>query len=648
MIGVRLAVDPRNAVIEHYPRKMRERALARIRHAGEHRFAEEARTEGNPVKSTDKLSVLPGLEGMGKAKPVEFAIPRLKIARNPGAVLTRTRHHGTLVNHFRKRRIHPILEEPFLENLLERLLDPEILRLQHETRIGRKPRYVEAKTGSNTGDYYELTKNGEIYTYAYTAVDKDKDTSTTTTYIAKEADDGETIKVEYLDDKNTSDETDDEFIEDVDATVYWLYAENAQDGDAPLYYQPNTIGALQDGKDISSIAKHLTIKELVGEADDSRLFSTIGDWKMSDLQNQEMIMSLKVEEVIEIKDSDSGLLKAMRNWTLADLSKQENIDSLKIAEIIDIKDNSDENPSPKVLQYIADPDGDGDTSNSWTLGDLNSGKFYDLKLDQIIDITAHSDNVVLSHLKDVAVGDLAHEMTKLTFSKLFADEIFVKVLDDGAGNYTFFVDKNGSNTFESEEDKKITDEALIAKFTDGLEGTNNPEIRYSLEPIQENGVTVAYFLYTDRPTYNEETGLTQTNGIADGDEYVIGDHIWWYLLHNQKHCDDDHASGDKQCYVDYTVDDLASLIENMQTNVETATLYTLEEDGLVSFGTRLDGTSILDDDIRENVGDISVDFLVQGADTIGDLTVKQLTDYIFKLVIAIDAYEYAVQNGYVG
>ena len=78
---------------------------------------------------------------MGKAKAVEFAIPRLKIARNPGAVLTRTRHHGTLVNHFRKRRIHPILEEPFLENLLERLLDPEILRLQHETRIGRKPRY---------------------------------------------------------------------------------------------------------------------------------------------------------------------------------------------------------------------------------------------------------------------------------------------------------------------------------------------------------------------------------------------------------------------------------------------------------------------------------------------------------------------------
>jgi len=505
---------------------------------------------------------------------------------------------------------------------------------------------LEAKTGSNTGDYYELTKNGEIYTYAYTAVDKDNDTSTTTTYIAKEADDGETIKVEYLDDKNTSDETDDEFIKDVDATVYWLYAENAQDGDAPLYYQPNTIGALQDGKDISSIAEHLTIKELVGEADDSRLFSTIGDWKMSDLQNQEMIMSLKVEEVIEIKDSDSGLLKAMRNWTLADLSKQENIDGLKIAEIIDIKDDSDENPSPKVLQYIADPNDNGDTSDSWTLGDLNSGKFYDLKLDQIIDITAHSDNVILSHLKDVAVGDLAHEMTKLTFSKLFADEIFVKVLDDGAGNYTFFVDKNGSNTFESEEDKKITDAALIAKYTDGLKGTNNPEILYSLEPIQDNGVTVAYFLYTDRPTYNEETSLMQPNGIADGDEYVIGDHIWWYLLHNQKHCDDDHASGDKQCYVDYTVDDLASLIENMQTNIETATLYTLEEDGLVSFGTRLDGTSLLDDEIRGDVGGIPVGFLVQGADTIGDLTVKQLTDYIFLLVIAIDAYE--TQNGYVG
>ena len=66
---MRLAVDPRDAVIEHNPRKMRERALARIRHAGEHRFAEKARTESNPVKSAYKLSILPGLKGTTGDRP---------------------------------------------------------------------------------------------------------------------------------------------------------------------------------------------------------------------------------------------------------------------------------------------------------------------------------------------------------------------------------------------------------------------------------------------------------------------------------------------------------------------------------------------------------------------------------------------------
>ena len=83
MVGVNLTVYPRQTVVEHHSGKMRERALARIRHMGKHRLTKEARPYRYAIETTDKSAALPSLESMCKAKSVEFTVPSHKIFRHP-------------------------------------------------------------------------------------------------------------------------------------------------------------------------------------------------------------------------------------------------------------------------------------------------------------------------------------------------------------------------------------------------------------------------------------------------------------------------------------------------------------------------------------------------------------------------------------
>ena len=56
MVGVDLAVDPRDAALEHAAGEGREGALARVGNACEHRLTEEAGTNGDTVEAADELT----------------------------------------------------------------------------------------------------------------------------------------------------------------------------------------------------------------------------------------------------------------------------------------------------------------------------------------------------------------------------------------------------------------------------------------------------------------------------------------------------------------------------------------------------------------------------------------------------------------
>ena len=439
-------------------------------------------------------------------------------------------------------------------------------------------------------DTFTLTQRGENYIYTVT-----NDEEVSTTYLAKPT--TKTMEVDY---KNASNET-----VSATATVYWLYDENAEDTAGPLYFAPATIGDIQNGKNLSSIVHHLSIKQLVGESD-SKLFQTIGDWRITDLQDQSKIMTLKIGEVIHIEEDSTGILKAMSDWSLNDLNSAEKINSLKIAEIMPITSDS-----PNVLRYMADPNDDGNPEDGWTLGDLNSDKFEEVELGHFLNIV--DNDTFLSHLKHAKVKDLSSELNSLKISAVFQNKIFAKATASGV----LYVDKDNNNIVADSE--KIPTMSTVYK-----------NYQENLYLVNDKG-----YLYVDV----DGDGAYNANPANEVDQLVIGDHIWWYLLHNEEMCthDDTNPAMDKQCYHEHTIQEFDLLIKNIKNNIEEATLNELYVDGLV---TQLNEDSLakpIKKSVTVQIAGQWVEYTFFPTDktTLGELTVRELLDYVNLLIAYI-------------
>ena len=122
--------------------------------------------------------------------------------------------------------------------------------------------------------------------------------------------------------------------------------------------------------------------------------------------------------------------------------------------------------------------------------------------------------------------------------------------------------------------------------------------------------------------------------VVDGKKVVKGE--WWYLLHDEATCSANHGSTcDKKCVADYQVAEFGSLISNMRSNVEVATVRQLHNDGMISGLS----TTTLNSKVKTKVGNIQIEMgglNVAPGTTLGDLTVVEMLQYLSAIFDAID------------
>jgi len=91
VIGQELAVEQFEAADLQPRDQMRERDLGCIARAAEHALAEKGRAQPHAIQPANYLAVLPGLDRMRIAAPVELGISDLDIGIDPGIRTTRGR-----------------------------------------------------------------------------------------------------------------------------------------------------------------------------------------------------------------------------------------------------------------------------------------------------------------------------------------------------------------------------------------------------------------------------------------------------------------------------------------------------------------------------------------------------------------------------
>lgn len=142
-------------------------------------------------------------------------------------------------------------------------------------------------------------------------------------------------------------------------------------------------------------------------------------------------------------------------------------------------------------------------------------------------------------------------------------------------------------------------------------------------------------VFEDDIFYKNASGqFTDKNGNVVADKADATKHEWWYLLHDEEVCKNEHGAGrDKQCIQDYSITQMTVLIDNMRTNIEAATLNQLKADGMIN---QLDDEA-LEKPIKKEVAGISfetqfntvfTDPETQAKTKLGEFTVVEMLQYV--------------------
>lgn len=203
-------------------------------------------------------------------------------------------------------------------------------------------------------------------------------------------------------------------------------------------------------------------------------------------------------------------------------------------------------------------------------------------------------------------------------------------------------DMAGSNNLLSNLTSRIT----VGEVMDEKSVKDNKFFKHVLDKTIDE-LPEAINELTLQTVYSEEIYQTDENGnfldkngniTTNKDEYAV-EHEWWYLLHNKEACAKEHGpSCDKECIQDYKITEMATLIDNMRTNIEMATLYQLKADGMIH---DLDDAT-LNSPVRTSVSGVPVEMgdLPTGEGiTLGDYTVVQMLNYVNAIFKAVDKLE---------
>ncbi len=337
----------------------------------------------------------------------------------------------------------------------------------------------------------------------------------------------------------------------------------------------------------------------------SAILIALKDTKVKDLSTR--IDSLKIEEVIEITDSSPMILKTMKkNGTLVkDLGGA--IDGLKIDEVIEITESS-----PKLLKTMK--------AKGTLVKNLGSA-INDFTIGEIIDNV--SENTILRHLENSKLNTLSTDINGLTIQQVFCDDVYQKVYFAGAAQ----VYKSGN--------KYYTDKDCTNQYT-GSETIIDLFIA-SEEKVTDVG-TCKYLFHDPADSkyhyYNVATGEESQSYF--GSPVLTG--VWSFLL---------EKNGEEQ---PYALTETGHLIDNMTTNIQSATLQQLSDNNLfVVDQSTLDKDVVTTFTLSQNVEiqgiPRTIEYNVTITEdpeftrddlTIGDLTVLQLMKYVTAILTVIN------------
>ncbi len=464
-----------------------------------------------------------------------------------------------------------------------------------------------------------------------------------------------------------------------------------KEGDAKLYYvssdtsgtvelfKPRTLGEFTSGGSVvNDLMKALTIGDFVGgeiSQTSSPLLYAIQDWKIDDLQNQNAINALKLSDIMNIdvdKPNTPAIMKTISSWTIGQIQDPDTFNKLYINQLITIDTESSETPaimktiSGWTVEKMQDPNTFNNLlieelitidknsppillamqENQWKLSDMQSAEnFNNLLIEDLIKIDSNSPSILLAMQK--REWTLGHMQSADNFNSL----TLVEVLGEKA-------------VAESEYFRTIGDTPIsnLSSALDSLKITHL--FAHDIYKTIVIDKTI-YFAYTDSNGELQRLYETEVDGTIqyyedasfskEGKRELKG--AWRYMLQNPE-------TGNVE--EDLELSKINTMIDNMTANIQQATLNQLVEDDIIDLGT----SNIVDNDIKTEItvkiGNTSVSVpigvekdengrpvLVDGKtvgkiykytngeekDTVGELTINEMIDYLSNIFDAISHLE---------
>lgn len=139
MWRIELCIDEAKAVQLRELHQTRKSDLGSVDNVVEHRLATEIVAEADTIKSTDKFTVLEGLERVCKALLVQFAVAVDKLIVYPCAALVLARCRGTMFHNLTKGGVDTHLEASGADGAAKALGATKFRREKHHTLTGCVP-----------------------------------------------------------------------------------------------------------------------------------------------------------------------------------------------------------------------------------------------------------------------------------------------------------------------------------------------------------------------------------------------------------------------------------------------------------------------------------------------------------------------------
>ena len=301
------------------------------------------------------------------------------------------------------------------------------------------------------------------------------------------------------------------------------------------------------------------------------ILKAISTWTLGDMQDKTKFDSLQIGKLFDVTETSPAILKAISTWTIGDMQNQTKFDELYIKDLMTIDTTSASTPA--ILKAIA----------NWQLKDMkDQAKFDNLYIKDLIAIDEATAPTILLAIKEWQLKDM-RDQTK------FDSLTLVQVLGEDAVNKSDYFRTIGNTPISGLSDA-IDGLSINDMFEDTIYRTTKigdvtyfaySQLDANGHPELVDGKHVLLPLYEkDGKYYKDEACTIESKREFNG--------VWHYLLQ-------DPANPD--IVQEYTFEDLDSMISNMTSNIQHATLNDLVADDIVDLGS----SSIAENDIKTEI-----------------------------------------------